>query len=65
MSYSGSWQDISTAPKNGANILSFAPDLGIAIAMWWADETHDDGGTWRDDGAVPTHWMPLPEHPTA
>ena len=58
------WQSISGAPKDGTRILSFAPEgvNQIEIASWKTnrDPDVDIEGTWRDDGATPTLWMPLP-----
>lgn len=65
------WQPIETAPKDGTPILTFAPVTGadyILIGAWIPEDEPgetEDGGTWRDDGETPTHWMPLPEPPEA
>ena len=66
------WQDISTAPKDGTEILVAGPawdDLSKGffqtVAMWidhaWFQEQTD-----YPDAAVydPTHWQPLPEPPS-
>jgi hypothetical protein len=66
------WQDISTAPKDGARIYVLIPydtdihsyeqcvDIG-----WWADgcfRFHGDDGP---DDIQPTHWQPLPNLPAS
>lgn len=71
------WQPIETAPKDGRDILVWMP-LGdgrgnptVAVVDWYVanGESH-----WRIAEGVfgplaldfpPTHWMPLPEPPTA
>lgn len=56
------WQDISTAPRDGTEVLcGHAGTPGVAILYWL------DGG-WRDaDTSLidwsPTHWMHLPSPP--
>jgi hypothetical protein len=66
------WQPIETAPKDGADILIFIPDMQnypdnprIVSAFWgicgWTDNAAVGCQTWGN----PTHWMPLPEPPTA
>lgn len=64
------WQDISTAPKDGTEILVYCPhgfyvvQWGTADIDWWAvdDNKH---GPFPLRGAAPTHWMPLPPAPSA
>lgn len=63
------WQDIKTAPKDGTAIL-----LGItgyktnmAVAEWEPESKFSAGGWLYSDDEFfvnPTHWMPLPKHPT-
>lgn len=66
------WQDISTAPRDGADILVIVqgghPQTGVPFTPevvswdgreWW-------GVMWSSDEHVvyePTHWMPLPPPP--
>lgn len=63
------WQPISTAPKDGTDILlgMYRPEFVDPIVMnsCWLDR-EERGGHWMDwDGCpTPTHWMPLPEPPT-
>ena len=63
------WMPIETAPKDGTFILTFAGDMAASITDGsWAENVEDSVvsgvlGTWRDDGADPTHWMPLPPSP--
>jgi hypothetical protein len=60
------WQPIESAPRSGMRFLAYTvsrgryvPELScqIEIARW--DRDHFTS----DSGAVPTHWMPLPEPP--
>ena len=63
------WRDIATAPKDGSFILTFAGDMAVQVTVgnWVENDADisvtDIAGTWRDDGAEPTHWMPLPPAP--
>ncbi len=60
------WQPISTAPKDGTEVLAFwsnSCSMGIVL-----HETRPNrqGRHWCDEeGYVsdPTHWMPLPDPP--
>lgn len=54
------WQPISSAPKDGTEILAY--DEGAMMLTCWLE----DEGAWWDNGAMnpaPTHWMPLPDPP--
>lgn len=58
------WRDISTAPKDGTNIL--AHEDGATTVVYWDDER----GSWlhpykggKTTWPKLTHWMPLPEPP--
>jgi hypothetical protein len=60
------WQRISTAPKDGKNILIYD---GFISVGYWLDGAHswNDGNWWVEGGQItvdPTHWMPLPAAPT-
>lgn len=74
----GGWQPISTAPKDGTNVIISGPG-GVEIGNW-EDEKLDvlecgvivepgmkEGwvgvGVHWPEGDQPTHWMPLPESP--
>jgi len=59
----GEWQDISTAPKDGTEIIVYVPRrLGPLVAVasnptgvqWWARNMGD---------LRPAYWMPLPPPP--
>lgn len=56
------WQDISTAPKDGTEILTYRRKSLMAVAVWF-----DEINRWCvSDGCDivdVTHWMPLPEPP--
>lgn len=59
------WQPISTAPKDGTEIIVFRNDAGVFCAFfheetecWFSADGLDDI---TDD--MPTHWMPLPPPP--
>jgi hypothetical protein len=55
------WRDISTAPKDGRDLLCWSDGIGIgAMVLYWMD------GYWREKAngmglkREPTHWMPIP-----
>lgn len=59
------WQDISTAPKDGTEVLICGSDvygdMWMAVAGYFNDDWREDPG---DDAYwFPTHWMPLPTQP--
>ena len=59
------WQPIETAPKDGTEVLVYAPPyagLGdiICRAAW-----HDDAGWCVDELREVTHWQPLPDAPVS
>lgn len=60
------WRTMESAPREPVEILTFAPDRGVAVSKWAsADESEPDScETWRDDGVDPTHWMPILSTPT-
>ena len=59
------WQPISTAPRDGTNILIFEADEGtegtVRIARW-RDDTIPTG--WTGSEHAPSHWLPLPLPPS-
>jgi hypothetical protein len=70
------WQPIETAPKDRALILCFCQRLGLVLARYDPDRSHQsekerilDFSLWCADwngdylATAPTHWMPLPEPP--
>jgi hypothetical protein len=62
------WQDISTAPKDGSELLVF-DGQSIQVAKWFVvDDPQSQGSgfwenSWDGAGMSPTHWMPLPPPP--
>lgn len=74
------WQPIETAPKDETVVLLFIPDFGggddnpcmITGFHDGYDGPHRIGAGWTSNdmarvatGGSPTHWMPLPQPPTA
>lgn len=62
------WRDISTAPKNGEDIIVFLPTEGKVTCAFWQDDVWFTGWmNWscRSDGwqLSPTHWLPMPARP--
>lgn len=64
----GQWQDISTAPKDGAGVLLYiyiADNYYLQYTgsyhdgHWWVTNFSGEDEYWY----MPTHWMPLPEQP--
>lgn len=53
------WQDISTAPKDGSEILIWNGQRSVA---YWNGDSWDDGD-YRDHILGITHWSKLPEPP--
>lgn len=65
------WQDISTAPRDGTNILVWWPlQIHCPVTAHWTDKWADGIG-WKFTGwgqvlqTSPTHWFPLPPPPAA
>ena len=62
------WQDISTAPRDGTEIIVFAPHIGAPVMARWIAEEEDwlcadyEGGFWLDEDE-PIHWLPVPTPP--
>ncbi|WP_138476181.1 DUF551 domain-containing protein [Dyadobacter bucti] len=68
--HSNNWQDISTAPRDGTEILALQ-DLptNIYMVVSWDDSSVDENMRWASiDGVYHkdlfTHWQPLPAPPT-
>jgi len=72
----GTWQPIETAPKDGTELLLFGAFAwngyddqtmtGSTVGRWDSDErawVASNANPYVDYGE-PTHWMPLPDHPT-
>ena len=68
------WQPIETAPRDGTDVLLYEGGEYERIYMGFYANTIDRGGKkvyqFWDIGSEPwnwepTHWMPLPEPPTA
>jgi hypothetical protein len=69
------WKPIETAPKDGSTLLLYCPDGDLpadrVVGGWWDDfgpyrkEMGGDGVWSFDLPGEPTHWMPLPEPPSA
>ncbi|MBZ9939194.1 hypothetical protein LB518_23050 [Mesorhizobium sp. BR1-1-16] len=63
------WQDISTAPHDGTDILVIEPDTHIMLVVGWDDEPPIPFANWATlDGPnyhawMFSHWMPLPPPP--
>lgn len=66
------WQDISTAPKDGTDILVFCPENSAYLEsiettyydtqLGWVDQSGESslGDSYYSE---PSHWMPLPTPP--
>jgi hypothetical protein len=58
------WQDISTAPRDGTEVLVWSEkqdNVYLAVfddGQWWTPDIRP--AAWTELLAVPTHWMPLP-----
>ena len=67
------WQPISTAPRDGTDVLLFVPQYqqSVRIGSYDVSEHFRNGKLnyqsegWSLGRAKPTHWMPLPEVPGA
>jgi hypothetical protein len=72
------WQDISTAPKDGTRILLWCAAPMLPTVGWWEPQASRSkprpfwcserawlfGNSWARE-SQPTHWMPLPAPPEA
>lgn len=68
---SPAWQDISTADKNGGEILGWFPNINERRIVWWCNEKQlckaGLNGFWdssKGSGVQPTAWQPLPAAPS-
>lgn len=52
------WQDISTAPKDETEILTWSENSGVSV-----DHFHGNNHRYDWNYGEPTHWRPLPEAP--
>jgi len=64
------WRDISTAPKDGDNVLLFvatcesaSPQSHIYLVAYWNDVAWECCETGKTSDRGYTHWMPLPSPP--
>lgn len=61
----GGWQDISTAPKDGTEVLVMLKPKVIRLGWYFKPSSRTEG--WCDENSkriIPSHWMPLPAAPT-
>lgn len=68
------WQPISTAPKDGREILIRQTGDGVCRGSWgnasndWLISASDNDWAWTPSGQIqhaqqPSHWAPLPKGP--
>jgi len=60
------WKPISSAPRDGTDILIYDAGTGsYEVSSYWTDTPRYWDGNWGDGEYehTPTHWMPLPEPP--
>jgi len=70
------WLPIESAPKDGENVMLYAPTENYEVCIGWYGDTtkkwfacgseataSDGAGDWQTV-YQPTHWMPLPAPPT-
>lgn len=57
----GTWQPIETAPRDGTEIVVYAPAREGLNSMASKCAWHPDAGFCIDELRHPTHWIPLPE----
>lgn len=59
------WEPIETAPKDGTDVLVFAPSLygenKFQVAYCFYGQLWEYG--YEGTPITPTHWMPLPKPP--
>lgn len=67
------WQDISTAPRDGTVFLAYSAHFNLPLPTKWVEDSErfrgvcfygddDEVRFWID--VVATHWRPLPSPPT-
>lgn len=75
------WQPIETAPKDGTDIIVMYMHIETQIVHaafwldgegvdavdvgWWSYKYSEVGRVHLTEWMAPTHWMPLPEPPSA
>ena len=59
------WRPISTAPRDGTEVLADTSGLGRVVVYWDDEESQWGTGLGYLDRGAPTHWMPLPPPPTS
>ena len=59
------WRPISTAPRDGTEVLADTSGLGRVVVYWDNEESQWGTGLGYLDRGAPTHWMPLPPPPTS
>jgi hypothetical protein len=57
------WQSISTAPKDGAEVLLRSAKGRIANGIWVAVTSEKGYWAWPYIFVEPAHWMPPPPPP--
>jgi hypothetical protein len=69
------WQPIETAPKDGTEILGYAPGVFLngsgRLVIWWVADRYAKEEFWAcyndrwdsNESAHVTHWQSLPEPP--
>jgi len=64
--YAAHWQPIDTAPKDGTWVMTYGPSLKMRFYPFVAFYDHGwVGVTDEEHEFTPTHWMPLPNAPSA
>ena len=59
------WRPISTAPRDGTEVLADTSGLGRVVVYWDDEKSQWGTGFGYLDRGEPTHWMPLPPLPTS
>lgn len=63
------WQPISTAPRDGTNVLLWADGEYFLVGHWSGQNEFwvcpgAVSCVWNDGQHGPTHWLPIPPPPT-